>query len=323
MPINPSNDSISKTHSPSLEAGSSVPEAVYQICSVEIKKFEEMLPVAIAGRDIEGVHKVRVALRRMRTCLKFGKPYYQKIAIAKQLNDLKRFAQLFGSIRDLDVLKENFSTFHSQLKQRENFDILIWNPLFANLYSEKYAQLVKVINTNSIENLGHDLLLTLDGNILLRQELPSDYPDTTGQYLASNLNNKLSVIKSVKFFGDQHDNLYQLHRLRLKAKSFRYLLEFFDSILDAEATKRLIQTMILFQDHLGEINDTVVAMDLIKAATETKLPNSSLKAVNDYQGFLESEQSRLIHYFEQIWQEFIQTQPAHILEDALAPLAHS
>lgn len=322
LPVNPSNESRSQSHPPSLLAGLSVPEAVYKICSFEIKKFEEMLPVALVGEDIEGVHKVRVALRRMRTCIKFGKPYYHQAAINSQLDELKRIAQLFGDVRDLDVLRFKFSAFYSQNNQPKDFDKFIWLPLFGTLYTKKYSHMAQEANTRSIKNLGPNLVLVLKENRLRDLDLSSVYPDTAGRHLASRLITKISAIASMEFSGYTHDDLSRLHRLRLKAKSFRYLLEFFESILDAEAANRLVQTLIIFQDNLGDLNDTVVAQNILQAIIDTKFASPYTTAVEEYLNFLKSEQERLIHHFEQIWQEFIQAQPNRILEEAIAPLAH-
>jgi CHAD domain-containing protein len=64
----------------------------------------EKVPVAIAGEDIEGVHDVRVASRRLRAAMDvagdaFPRPWF------KQLHKLaKEITTALGEVRDRDVL---------------------------------------------------------------------------------------------------------------------------------------------------------------------------------------------------------------------------
>ena len=54
-----------------------------------------------------------------------------------------------------------------------------------------------------------------------------------------------------------------LHALRIEGKRLRYLLEFFRDVLDRCAGKA-IEALVALQDHLGEMQDGVVAMGLVR-----------------------------------------------------------
>ncbi len=57
--------------------------------------------------------------------------------------------------------------------------------------------------------------------------------------------------------------LARLHQLRIASKGLRYSLEFLEEVLGAEA-KELIKEMKILQDHLGDLQDAVVASNLLR-----------------------------------------------------------
>jgi CHAD domain-containing protein len=58
-------------------------------------------------------------------------------------------------------------------------------------------------------------------------------------------------------------SLKRLHRLRISGKRLRYTLEFFEEVL-APQTKDLIERLKHLQDHLGDLQDAVVASELLR-----------------------------------------------------------
>ena len=60
----------------------------------------------------------------------------------------------------------------------------------------------------------------------------------------------------------------RLHRLRIAAKGLRYTLEFFEDMIGEDA-KTMVEELKNFQDHLGNLHDAVVAIDLLGSFLET------------------------------------------------------
>ncbi len=56
------------------------------------------------GSDIEDLHKMRVATRRMRSLLKSTKNFYDPNRIQTLRADLRRLGRLLGEVRDMDTL---------------------------------------------------------------------------------------------------------------------------------------------------------------------------------------------------------------------------
>ena len=106
----------------------------------------------------------------------------------------------------------------------------------------------------------------------------------------------------------------RLHRLRIAAKGLRYTLEFFEDTLEKEAETMITEFKIL-QDHLGDIQDNVVAIDLLGSYLQTgdwglserlqysgekKIPDF-LKGVEAYKTYREEELHTLLDTFLEAW----------------------
>jgi CHAD domain-containing protein len=65
--------------------------------------------------DIEGVHDMRVATRRLRAALEIFEPCFPKKRHRKALREVKRLADVLGERRDPDVMIERLRGLESQL----------------------------------------------------------------------------------------------------------------------------------------------------------------------------------------------------------------
>lgn len=71
--------------------------------------------VALAGEDIEGVHDMRVASRRLRAAIELFRDAFPRHRIAPLLQDVKGLADALGAVRDTDVLIERLEkTLHGR-----------------------------------------------------------------------------------------------------------------------------------------------------------------------------------------------------------------
>lgn len=70
-------------------------------------RFDEMMSftdVALEGKDIEGVHDMRVGSRRLRAALEIFRDAFPRRQLKPMLRDVKRLADALGEVRDLDVM---------------------------------------------------------------------------------------------------------------------------------------------------------------------------------------------------------------------------
>jgi CHAD domain-containing protein len=106
--------------------------------------------------------------------------------------------------------------------------------------------------------------------------------------------------------------LIRFHELRIHGKALRYTLEFFETPLGRGA-RPLIETMKALQDHLGDLQDAVVASGLVRdylTLGRWRAPGDGSPAPNDivvdagaarYLAARQEEMERLIAGFPELW----------------------
>ena len=88
--------------------------------------FEDMWTFrrdVLADRDIEGVHDMRVASRRLRTAMQTFKPCFGGRRARTHYSTVKRLADLLGEVRDRDVLIQELEGDVARLSRREGTGI--------------------------------------------------------------------------------------------------------------------------------------------------------------------------------------------------------
>ena len=71
------------------------------------------------GENIESVHQMRVAIRRMRSLFMLIGATYKPKTVNKFSRGLRRIARALGNIRDLDVLIHDLKAFRQSLPEGE------------------------------------------------------------------------------------------------------------------------------------------------------------------------------------------------------------
>ena len=87
---------------PPLDRDGPASEAVRRIIGAAIGQLLANQPAAAAG-DVEGVHQMRVGIRRLRTALALFGKHLEPYASRHFEAELKRLGQVFGNARDWDV----------------------------------------------------------------------------------------------------------------------------------------------------------------------------------------------------------------------------
>ena len=106
----------------------------------------------------------------------------------------------------------------------------------------------------------------------------------------------------------------RLHALRIACKRLRYTLEFFREVLGPD-TKDLIEEVVVMQDHLGDLQDAVVASGMLRdylnwgtwgrSSRDLSRPNLAAPVIAPgVAAYLAAEQSELQHLLETFPQEW-------------------
>jgi CHAD domain-containing protein len=129
--------------------------------------------------------------------------------------------------------------------------------------------------------------------------------------------------------------LDRLHRLRIAAKRLRYALEFLEEVLGEEAGEA-INGIKALQDHLGDLQDAVIASGLLRdfltwgtwghdesSKSRVPLPREPVVApgVATYLAARQTELQRLLETFPQAWQPVHSSHFNRLVASATGPLS--
>jgi CHAD domain-containing protein len=210
-------------------------------------------PVVREGSDPEGVHRARVATRRLRSDLRTFGPLLDR-AWAQDLRDeLGWLGEVLGEARDVDVL---LARMRERVEQLGSADSRGAAAILASLEERDRAAHAAVIDALGSDRYGRLLprLTAASNDPFVRADADRAAADALPR-LARRPWKKLR--SSVRGAGkDPSDEV--LHRIRIRAKRVRYAAEAVSSVIGppaaafAEAAEKL-------QDVLGEHHDAAVA----------------------------------------------------------------
>jgi len=248
-----------------------------------------------SGEQIEDLHGMRVATRRMRAAWRvFGDGF--RLRRTKRLRDrLRVVAGRLGAVRDLDVLIDAATTYQAGLSRAE---AAAFEPLVAAWRDEREA--ARIVLLRELDSPGYIRLVEdyrvfviAEGEAVLAPASPVSphrVRDTAGSriWLAYE---QVRAYESVLRWAD----IETVHQLRIAAKWLRYTLEFFRETLGPEVD-RLIPRVVALQDHLGWLHDADVTIALARqflVANAGTLSREETHAIGTYLAGRERELARL------------------------------
>jgi len=294
-PADRRNTERPKKKHPGVRADEPMAEAGRKILRLHFERMTANEDGAREGTDIEALHDMRVATRRQRAAVRIVAPYFKRKAIRSFQDELRTLARHLGAVRDLDVLIEAAQSFQSSLNKEaaEAFQPLLdeWNrqrnfareTLLNYLNSGEYRAFTEKYET-FLSQAGAGVKETVAPEspkpALVRHILPTEIWTHYGN---------LRAYETVLDWA----SLETIHALRIEGKRLRYLLEFFAEALDPAAGEA-IEMMVALQDHIGELHDTDVTINLLREflmqGAQSPLKPEMIAAVTQY---LKLKQNRL------------------------------
>ncbi|MBR9876628.1 MAG: CHAD domain-containing protein [Vibrionaceae bacterium] len=233
----------------------------------------------ILGRDPEFNHQYRVTLRRMRSLsllLKELLPSFERKLLKPNLKLVMKKTNL---LRDLDVFVMDKARYLSMLPDHK----ASLERIFSTIEDHQIKEHQHVADwLKSRPYLSTSILIENS----LHRALQSEHQSEPVNPL-SFANNKIvtqfrRVSKSINKISDtSEDN--DIHALRIKCKSLRYLLECFSALYSKDQHKDNVKHLKSLQDKLGDFNDTSTQITffshLRKTSTKHKADRKALKAL--------------------------------------------
>lgn len=265
--------------------------------------------------EVEVIHEMRVATRRLRSALRIFAPFYREQAIKPFRKALSRLADLLGAARDLDVFREHAEAYAAPYKTRQR------DLQGLSLMLQAQAAEARKPLRDRLSSPAHEVFLTAFTRFLLnpdegtRPNLP-DTPCHVRDVAPSLIYAHYGHVRAYEPYLDEID-LTRLHSLRIETKRLRYLLEAFSEVLGDEV-KIIIEACKNLQDYLGEVQDARVAVTML----ESHLLNgiSGKRAIERYRDSCARDQNKRLSELQKAWRTFTAPEVRQALALAVAHL---
>ena len=221
----------------------------------------ELPRLARRCRDIEPVHRARVACRRLRTVFAIFHDCFPRRSLKEWQREIRRLGRALGATRDVDVMT---ATLRNALAQESDTSarpgirrlLLRQRQRREELQSDVESALQRVQNADVLA--GMDIFTR---SVVRRRRPATDTPESRKRAFetgSARLDALLAFAETVR----HPEQIEELHRMRIAAKRLRYALEVLAPSLDHDF-KPVIVTLKEIQDRLGEIHDCDVWLALL------------------------------------------------------------
>ncbi|NLE46120.1 MAG: CHAD domain-containing protein [Chloroflexi bacterium] len=215
------------------------------------------------GTDIEELHDMRVATRRMRSAFDVFAPYFDPKVLQPFVKRLRRIGRALGRVRDLDVFMEKAQRYLKDIPDNQdiNLDSLLdaWRSQRETARERMIETLDGKVYRRFVEEFG--AFVTTPGAGALVRPAGRPAANQVYQVVPTLVYRRYEVVRSYEPLLDDAP-LDILHALRVDFKRLRYTLEFFRDVLGPEVGA-VVKEVVAVQDHLGDLNDADVACSLL------------------------------------------------------------
>ena len=246
------------TLAPDATAGEAF-RAIAFACLSHLRLNED---VFLHNRDVEALHQLRVALRRLRSAFTLFKPVLAQDATAATLRDeIKRITEPFGHARNLDVFLAE--TLPAEMAKRPDEAGL--DDLRRRLEAERdraYDGVLATLESQEWRGLVLEVAAWLETGGWRTGPAAPDRDGPAGDFAAQVLD---KALRRIRKRGRHLDRLEveERHRVRIEAKKLRYGAEFFASLYTEKKLRKrhkaFVSALSDLQDHLGSLNDQATA----------------------------------------------------------------
>lgn len=302
---------------PGVDAGTPLGEAATALLLAKAEPLFDLEEAARGGADMDAVHDMRVASRRLREALRLVRPLYPDKAFRKWYRRIRRITRALGPVRDSDVFIDAFSRMSGKVGA-DGRRAIAW--------AVGYRQGQRV---HELDALNRELAsLDLDRNrasFARFAEGVRDCPEARQPF--ASFAHAAVAERAAAVFGRQElaldeRNVAEQHALRIDYKRLRYAVEAFAPCY-ADGFDALHDTLTAFQDALGELHDAHVFIEMltaperVEAAVRAGVSERGLAALRS----VLEEQARA-HYARFV--ELVeQHPPQELLPRLLLPLANT
>jgi putative phosphoesterase len=277
-----------------------------------LETLENQIDGVIENEDVEYIHRMRVASRRIRAAMPLFRDCFPKRKYKKWLKKVKEVTRLLGDARDLDVqiaLMQRFKSKNGTNAESPIADLLLKNhkTIRAKIQPDIVRTLKGLQDSGILREMQEFFHGTAEDLQSLRFILASVLEKAYW-----NIAYRIDDLLVMEQYVYEENEVLKHHEMRIRAKWLRYTMETFSQLYENKLTEET-EVMKRYQDVLGEVHDcdvlTEYARDFImKTKRKTAFKAIIMQGADGEQslvGFLEYlKEQRKSHYstFVNLWE---------------------
>ena len=237
----------------------------YRVLRDELEALKKTEDAAWEGLDPEGVHQMRVAVRRAREGMRVFKKVLSPRAVAAFRKELSWLGKALGTVRDLDVYLGNFDRYIAMLHTIDPSELEAYrNQLIIDRQKERKA-LLSALKSRRYRRFMNRFESFVNRGPAQRQLRPVASPKVAAECSKTVLRSLRKVQMRGRNIG-KNAPANSFHELRILCKRLRYACEF--NLLASEGKgkkilKKLAKRLKKLQDVLGAHQDACVAVSRV------------------------------------------------------------
>jgi len=314
-----------KLKAPGVLPDDAMSEAGRKVLRFHFQRMLEHEPGTRTGEDIEELHDMRVATRRMRAAFRVFGEYYQPDVLKPLLKGLRATGRALGGVRDLDVFMHKAQQYLGELPEEDREDL---DPLLTNWQNKREAArdgMLSYLDGKRYGQFARDsaAFVLTDGMGALPVPDNEPIPYQVRHVVPALIYDRYEVVRGYEGV-IQKASVETLHALRIDCKRLRYALEFFSEVLGPEAAD-VIKEVVVLQDHLGNLHDADVACGVLVGFLNEWVgaagrERTNVSGITRYLIAKQDELRTLVDDFSEVWRNFDRAEVRRSLALAVAAL---
>lgn len=295
---------IDKFKKPAIDGDAPAYEAVQAMIAAAAIRVISLQGPILDIRAVEGVHQMRVALRRFRSVERVFRRGLEGEGLRPLAWRARDIARGLGPARDLDVFVEETSSDLFARDDAPSPEAL--NARAERMRAEAWRDAHELVSSKTFSHFVIDLLeagvlAPWRGRLTERGRLPLK------EFAPAALDRALKKARRAEAEMDR-TALASRHPLRIALKKLRYAAQFFGPLYPRERRKPYMALLSALQEALGAVNDAVVAQRIADAAG-AGAGNDAMRAAGFISGFKAAEAEAAAAEIDRAWSDFSAAAP--------------
>jgi CHAD domain-containing protein len=221
----------------------------------ELSGFRE---AALDWNDLEGVHSMRVASRRLRSALRDFTPYVRKQRLTALLKQLRNIAAALGEVRDQDVAIKALEQLESRIPSHFAPALKQFIDTRKEIRDAARQELISILEDTQLKELETAFTARVEEATALRE--PKNAGTAVRSQISYRLMSRSIILDRLRELEKLSQGLFRpfdietLHEMRIAAKRLRYAIELFQQCW-GHGMSSYAKRVARIQTALGEVHD--------------------------------------------------------------------